>query len=84
MNLGATQIEPKATRRERPPINARPWMNAQEAADYIGVSRSQVYRLSNGKIPGVPLLPSRRVGKLRRVWLRTQLDQWQVEGGASC
>lgn len=50
------------------------WMNLQQAAVYIGVSKETIYRLIASK-----KIPFHRIGRLYRFHLE-QLDQWIISG----
>jgi predicted DNA-binding transcriptional regulator AlpA len=70
------------TRREKPPIESRRWLDAGEVAGLIGCSRSTVQRFSNGQVPGVPRLPFVPRGAKSRVWLKETVEEWlrRVQG----
>jgi len=51
---------------------------AEEVAEDIRCSKSQVYRLMNGKVKGVARLPSLTLGR-KKVVPRSVLEQWKRE-----
>ena len=50
-------------------------LNSVAAAQYLGVSRTQFWRLRSGKVPGVPVPPPPRDCGVPR-WLRAELDAY--------
>ncbi len=53
-------------------------LSLTEAARYVRCSRSHLCNVVHGRVPGVPRLPSVRIG--RRVLLRREsLERWLLE-----
>ena len=50
-------------------------LNLAEAADLVRCSRAHLCNIVHGKIPGIPLLPSVRIGR-RVLFRRESLEQW--------
>jgi predicted DNA-binding transcriptional regulator AlpA len=56
--------------------NADPVLTAKEVAEDLRCSKSQVYRLMNGDVEGVSVLPHLALGR-KKVVLRSMLEQWK-------
>jgi excisionase family DNA binding protein len=50
-------------------------LNLAEAAEFVRCSRSHLCNILNGKVRGVPRLPSVRIGR-RVLFRREALEQW--------
>ena len=50
-------------------------LNMAEAAALVRCSRAHLCNIVHGKIPGIPLLPSVRIGR-RVLFRRESLEQW--------
>jgi predicted DNA-binding transcriptional regulator AlpA len=59
-------------------IDADPVLTAQEVAEDLRCSKSQVYRLMNGDVEGVTALPYLALGR-KKVVLRSILEQWKQQ-----
>jgi excisionase family DNA binding protein len=59
-------------------------LNLAEAARFVRCSRAHMCNIVNGKVPGIPRLPSVRVGR-RVLFRRESLEQWlqEVEAGGA-
>jgi len=55
---------------------ADPVLTAQEVAQDLRCSKSQVYRLMSGDVEGVTMLPHLALGR-KKVVLRSVLEQWK-------
>ena len=58
-------------------IDADPVLTAKEVAEDLRCSKSQVYRLMNGDVQGVTMLPHLSLGPRKKVVLRSMLEQWK-------
>lgn len=63
-------------RRELPPAESRQWRTVDEAAAFLGCSKSTVQRLSSYMIAGVPRLPSVPRGSRARIWHIDAVEAW--------
>jgi hypothetical protein len=66
-------------RKQRPPLDSRPYRFADEVAAMIGCSEATVNRYSNGEVPGVPRLPYLPRGRRARVWMCSTIEKWVDE-----
>jgi len=57
-------------------IDADPVLTAKEVAEDLRCSKSQVYRLMNGDVQGVTVLPHLALGR-KKVVPRSILEQWK-------
>ena len=57
-------------------IDADPVLTAKEVAEDLRCSKSQVYRLMNGDVQGVTVLPHLALGR-KKVVLRSMLEHWK-------
>ena len=53
-------------------------LNLAEAAALVRCSRAHLCNIVHGKIPGIPLLPTVRIGR-RVLFRRESLEQWLEE-----
>jgi predicted DNA-binding transcriptional regulator AlpA len=53
-------------------------LNLKQAAEYLGISRSHLLNIINGKVKGVPPLQPIRAGR-RLLFTVEKLDQWLRE-----
>ena len=58
--------------------NVDPILTAKEVADDLRCSKSQVYRLMNGDVQGVTVLPHLALGR-KKVVPRSILEQWKQQ-----
>ena len=56
--------------------DADPVLTAKEVAEDLRCSKSQVYRLMNGDVQGVTVLPHLALGR-KKVVLRSMLEHWK-------
>ena len=59
-------------------------LNLAEAATLVRCSRAHLSNIVHGKVPGIPQLPTVRIGR-RVLFRRESLEQWleKVEGAGS-
>jgi excisionase family DNA binding protein len=55
---------------------ASPNLTAKEVADHLRCSKSQVYRLMNGEVDGLTVLPHLALGR-KKVIPRSALEEWK-------
>ena len=58
--------------------NVDPILTAKEVAEDLRCSKSQVYRLMNGDVVGLPVLPHLALGR-KRVVPRSALEKWKQQ-----
>jgi len=89
-NIPIPQVTGHTDREDRPrpssisSLEQRAWLTLAEAAVTIGCSKTTLHRLRRGQIPGVPRLPTVRVGSKKWVVLKASLAEWQRENERSC
>ena len=69
-SLDQTQRAPEAKDAAIPKV-----LNLAEAAALVRCSRAHLCNIVHGKIPGIPLLPTVRIGR-RVLFRRESLEQW--------
>lgn len=69
-SLDQTQRVPEAKDAAIPKV-----LNLAEAAALVRCSRAHLCNIVHGKIPGIPLLPTVRIGR-RVLFRRESLEQW--------
>jgi excisionase family DNA binding protein len=81
-NSGRITLGPPMPHLEVPPKRGRmstevgpKVLNLAEAAEFVRCSRSHLCNILNGKVRGVPRLPSVRIGR-RVLFRREALEQW--------
>jgi len=55
-----------------------PVLTAEEVAQDLRCSKSQVYRLMSGEVEGIAMLPHLALGR-KKVVLRSLLEQWKYQ-----
>ena len=68
-----SSIEPRSSS-----IALREILDIKAAANYLGVSRSHLSHLLEGKIPGLPAIPHVRAGR-RALIRRAVIDDWLLQ-----
>lgn len=63
---------------DRPADNEDRFINAAEAAQFLGVTKQRIYQLAS-----LDRIPSRKIGSSRR-FLRSELRAWADDGGDVC
>ena len=58
-------------------VDPDPVLTAKEVAQDLRCSKSQVYRLMNGDVEGVTMLPHLSLGPRKKVVLRSMLQHWK-------
>ena len=69
-SLEESERVPEATDARIPKV-----LNLAEAAALVRCSRAHLCNIVHGKIPGIPLLPTVRIGR-RVLFRRESLEQW--------
>jgi len=69
-NLDESERAPEAKDAAIPKV-----LNLAEAAALVRCSRAHLCNIVHGKIPGIPLLPTVRIGR-RVLFRRESLEQW--------
>lgn len=77
LDLLAEKLVPRIAERIRPVQTEDGWMNAKQAAEYLGISVASLHKLTAERE-----IPFEQDGPGCKVWMkRSQLDRWRESGG---